>query len=70
MKSVTRVGAVISFSFCFLSGICLFAPALTAPTEDRFVLAALGLFLIGMAFFFGSILWITSERLCSKQDIN
>src|SRR5262245_18723162 len=67
MKTLARVGAVTSFLFCFLGGVCILKPALSATREDGFVLAALGLFLIGLAFFFGSILWLTGERFCSKQ---
>jgi len=68
MKTFIRLGAVISFLFCFLGGICFIKPALSSPAEDRFVVAALGLFLIGMAFFFGFMLWLAGEKLCSKQD--
>ena len=43
-------------------------PAFSSPKEDAFVLTALGLFLIGMAFFFGSMLWLAGQKHCSKQD--
>jgi hypothetical protein len=41
---------------------------LSSPAKDGFVVAALGLFLIGMAFFFGFMIWLAGEKHCSKQD--
>ena len=68
MKTFSRVGAVVSFLSCFLGGVCMLKPAFSSPKEDAFVLTALGLFLIGMAFFFGSMLWLAGQKHCSKQD--
>lgn len=68
MKMFIRVGAVVSFLCCFLSGVCLVIPALSSRAKDGFVVAALGLFLIGMAFFFGLMIWLAGEKRCSKQE--
>ena len=68
MKRFARVGAMISFLFCFLAGVCILLPVLSAPKQDAFVLIALGLFLVGMAFFFGAMLWLIGEKCSSKHD--
>jgi len=70
MKTFTRVGAVFSFLFCSLGGLCVLIPALSGPAQEGFVLAALGLFLVGMAFFFGSMLWLTGEKCSAKPNEN
>jgi hypothetical protein len=41
---------------------------LSSRAKDGFVVAALGLFLIGMAFFFGLMIWLAGEKRCSKQE--
>ena len=43
-------------------------PAFSSGKEVGSILAALGLFLIGLAFFFGSILWLAGQKHCSNQD--
>jgi hypothetical protein len=35
--------------------------------EDGFILAAIGLFLVGLAFFAGTILWIAGEKWTAKK---
>ena len=68
MKAIVRTGAALSFLFCFLGGACLLKPAFSSPKEDSFVLAAVGLSFIGMAFFFGSMLWLAAEKYRSMLD--
>ena len=68
MKTFTRTAAIISFAFCSLSGVCILLPALSAPRSEGVLFVAMGLFLVGLAFFFGAMLWIVGEKCCSKQN--
>jgi hypothetical protein len=66
MRTFTRIAAVMSFLFCFLAGVCMLTPAFSRPGEDSIIAVALGLFLIGMAFFFGALLWVAGQKCSSK----
>jgi hypothetical protein len=63
MKNVSRFGAVLSFTFCAIPGLWLI---LHSNSEAGAVL--FGMFLIGIAFFAGSMVWLTGERHRLKQD--
>ena len=63
MKTLLRIAAVLSFLFCSVSGGSILAKSLSLPYEDLFILSALGLFLVGMAFFFGAVLLVAAEKL-------
>jgi hypothetical protein len=64
MKTLARVGAILSFSFFLLPGTWLLNQA-----NSRDLLAfVLGSSLIGFAFFAGTILWIAGEKCSSKQN--
>ena len=67
MKTLTRIGAVLSFGFCSLAGVCVLLPALSRPKEDAFILAALGLLLLGLGSFFGSSLWLKADSVPPRQ---
>ncbi len=69
MKTLLRIAAVLSFGFCFAGGFlifCLAAAHLDSP--DAAPIAAVGLVVIGMAFFAGAMIWWAAEKLCSRHD--
>lgn len=69
MKTVMRTVAVLSFGFLFVAGACLIAAAL--PGGGDYVLAtAIGLFLIGVSFFAGAVIWLLAEKCFPQQDTN
>jgi len=66
MRTFTRISAVISFLFCFLGGVCMLGTGFSGNGGLALVVGALGLFLIGMAFFFGAMLWLAGQKCSSK----
>jgi len=44
----------------------MLTPVLSGPREDGILAAAIGLFLIGIAFFFGALLWVAGQKCSSK----
>lgn len=69
MKILLRIAAVMSFGLCFAGGFwifCLAVPHLLEP--DGGIIAALGLILMGMAVFAGSMIWWAAEKLCSRHN--
>ena len=62
MKTISQVGAVLSFTFCAIPGLWL----IFNSSETGAIL--FGMFLIGIAFFAGSMVWLTGEKLRLKQD--
>ena len=66
MKTAMRIVAVLSFGFFFVAGSCLVAIAL--PESRDYVLAiAIGLFLMGVAFFAGGVIWFLAEKCYPPQ---
>lgn len=63
MKRLLQVAAVLSFGFCFFAGLLVLGNAVGTGYKDAFMLAALGLVLIGVAFFAGGILLVAAEKL-------
>jgi len=61
MKTLARVGAGLSFTFFLLSGACLLTATGFRISGEYVVLTALGLFLVGTAFFVGPMLWLAAE---------
>jgi hypothetical protein len=61
MKTVARIGAILSFFFFLLPGLWL----LNQGERLAFVL---GSSLIGFGCFAGTMLWIAGEKLCSRRD--
>ena len=59
MQILTRVCPIVSFSFCLLGGIILL---LNGLDREDFVWSSFGLFLIGMAFFIGPMLWVSTKK--------
>jgi hypothetical protein len=68
MKTLARVGAGFSFTFFLLAGGTILAKTHFQTDGENVVLTALGLFLVGTAFFVGPMLWLAAEKRCSKQD--
>ena len=72
MKILLRIAAVLSFGLCFAGGfwiLCLAALHLNT-SSDAAPIAALGLVLMGMAFFAGSMIWLVTKKCCTRQDNN
>ncbi|MFN0068530.1 MAG: hypothetical protein ACKVYV_12940 [Limisphaerales bacterium] len=68
MKTVTRIGAIVSFLCCLLGGVWLLRPALGGAFEDGFVLASAGVSLIGVGVFLGLLLWLAGEKCLTRQE--
>jgi hypothetical protein len=69
MKTLLRIAAVLSFSFCCVSGLLLVRTGLGAlPASDAVPIAAVGLIFIGIAFFVGAILLFAAERVGRKHE--
>ncbi len=62
MKTLARIGAVLSFTFFFIPGTWL---VLDANAEKGVV--ALGLILFGIACFAGTLLWLVGEKCGANQ---
>lgn len=67
MKTLLRMSAVLSFLSCAVGGVWLLGKAIVSKYDDLIVMAVMGLFLVGLAFFFGGILLVAAERLGRKE---
>ena len=70
MKLFARIGAVLSFSSFFFAGVSLISLTRSHPSSDATPIVAVGLCLIGAAFFAGTMLWLASEKACPPGDGN
>ena len=70
MKILLQIAAVLSFGFCFAGGFWIFClAALHLDTSsDAAPIAAVGLVLMSMAFFAGSMIWWAAEKCCVRHD--
>ena len=68
MKSLLRVSAALSFGSCFLAGLLVLSNAMASGYSDAFMVAAVGLVLIGIGFFMGAVLLVAAERLGRKAE--
>jgi hypothetical protein len=68
MKTLLRTAAALSFLFCAAGGGWILSQALAQPHEDAFMVGAVGLFLVGIAFFLGGILVVAAERIGQKDE--
>ncbi len=66
MKTLARIGAISSFTLFCLPAVLLFR--IPQDTRDATLATVLGLCLLGVAVFLGTILWLAGEKCCSKQD--
>lgn len=65
MKTLARVGAVLSFSFFSVPGLALMAHAHGDSEMGEVIFGSL---FIGIGVFAGTLLWLTGEKLGSKPD--
>ena len=68
MKTLARIGAGLSFTAFFLGGVGLLAVSGFRFSGEYVILTALGLFLVGTAFFAGLVLWLAAEKWAMKQQ--
>jgi hypothetical protein len=66
MRTLARIGAITSFTLFFLPAVLLLR--VSAGNRDALLATILGLCLLGLAVFLGTILWLVGEKCCSKQD--
>ncbi len=66
MKTLLRTAAVLSFGFCFVAGLLILGNAVGSGYKDAFMVAAVGLMFVGIAFFVGGILLVAAERFGRK----
>jgi hypothetical protein len=62
MKTLTRIGAGLSFTSFLLSGLILLANSGLRVSGEYLLATVLGLFLLGTACFAGMLLWLAAER--------
>ena len=67
MKTLARIGAVLSFAFCLLGGLWILTRA-DFKSKDDVLGTAIGFYFVGKAFFVGPMLWLTAEKFGSKAD--
>jgi len=67
MKKLVRAAATLSSAFFFLSGAILLAKSGFRLDGDYIIPTALGLFLLGIAFFTGPFLWLLAEKWFPKS---
>jgi len=67
MKTLARIGAVLSFSFCLLGGLWILSRA-DFKSKDDLLGTAIGFYFVGKAFFVGPMLWLAAEKFGSKPD--
>jgi hypothetical protein len=65
MKTIARVGAILSFTFFLIPGAWVFAHANAHGGEEAI---GIGFCLLGIAVLLGTILWLVGEKCCSKLD--
>jgi len=68
MKTLARIGAGLSFAFFFLGGAAILTRTHFQTDRENILGTALGLVLVGTAFFAGPMLWLGAEKCCSRQD--
>jgi len=67
MKTLLRIAAIMSFGFCVSGGLILVDLAVSSSYSDTSIVA-IGLILIGAAFFAGSVVWLLAEKCCPRQN--
>jgi hypothetical protein len=68
MKKLLRIAAASSFGLCFAGGFWIFCLAAAHWGDpDAAPIAAVGLVLMGMAVFAGSMIWWAAEKCCPRQ---
>ncbi len=66
MKTFARIGALSSFTLFLIPAVLLFR--VPGGYKDSLLATVLGLCLLGLAVFLGTILWLVGEKCGSKPD--
>jgi hypothetical protein len=67
VKTLARIGAVLSFAFCLLGGLWILSRATFSAKED-ILPTAIGFYFVGKAFFVGPMLWLAADKCGAQQD--
>jgi len=67
MKTLARIGAVLSFAFCLLGGLWILSRS-SFSAKDDVLATAIGFYFVGKAFFVGPMLWLASGKCCTQSD--
>jgi hypothetical protein len=67
MKTLARIGAVLSFAFCLLGGLWILS-RVNFSSKDDILGTAIGFYFVGKAFFVGPMLWLAGSRHCTQRD--
>jgi hypothetical protein len=67
MKTLARIGAVLSFVFCLLGGLWILSRA-SFTSKDDLLATAIGFYFVGKAFFVGPMLWLASAKCCAQAE--
>jgi hypothetical protein len=68
LKPFAQIGAGLAFLSFLLGGLLILKAVLGRPFEDSVILAAVGLYFIGNAFYVGTRLWLATEKVCAAAD--
>jgi len=68
MKTLARIGAVLSFLFCFAGGLLILIKTGFDTDKDGAIWVGMGLYFMGKSFFVGPMLWLAAEKCCSKPE--
>ena len=68
MKTLARIGAVLSSVFCLFGGVLIIAKTGFGTDKDGAIWTGIGLYFVGKAFFTGPMLWLAAEKCCSQPD--
>jgi hypothetical protein len=67
MKTLARIGAVLSFAFCLLGGLWILS-RVNFHKDDDVLATAIGFYFVGKAFFVGPMLWLAAGKCCKQSD--
>lgn len=67
MKTLARIGAVLSFAFCLLGGLWILSRS-SFNSKDDVLATAIGFYFVGKAFFVCPMLWLASGKCFTNAD--
>jgi hypothetical protein len=67
MKTLARIGAILSFAFCLLGGLWILSRGNFASKDDTLGIA-IGFYFVGKAFFVGPMLWLAAGKHCTEPN--
>jgi hypothetical protein len=67
MKTLARIGAVLSFLFCLLGGLWILT-RVDFHKNDDVLGTAIGFYFVGKAFFVGPMLLLAAEKFGPKPE--